>query len=272
MLATAPAESLVSSHEIASADCRIFETASADRQTKRYECEAAASGLWAQFLPPPTNSTATLTNMVTLLLFYAYLIAAPLVAVAFCHERTPGLPYRYVVARSRLTSCDLWPFRMSSGSSNDSSGGGRHLVDAGTQLQLAADSVGSQNMACPHLLSDAADALTEIGEYWSESWEAVTYAAEEASVAFHSLSNLQQRTELAALYKGVSSELRAISTIVGCTSIGPPSAVPNLAGLSHYLKEAGKLVEKEGECKDSKTFGKALRRASKSIHALAKEY
>jgi len=161
---------------------------------------------------------------------------------------------------------------MSSGSSNDSSGGGRHLVDAGTQLQLAADSVGSQNMACPHLLSDAADALTEIGEYWSESWEAVTYAAEEASVAFHSLSNLQQRTELAALYKGVSSELRAISTIVGCTSIGPPSAAPNLAGLSHYLKEAGKLVEKEGKCKDSKTFGKALRRASKSIHALAKEY
>ena len=210
--------------------------------------------------------------MVTLLLFYAYLIAAPLVAVAFCHERTPGLPYRYVVARSRLTSCDLWPFRMSSGSSNDSSGGGRHLVDAGTQLQLAADSVGSQNMACPHLLSDGADALTEIGEYWSESWEAVTYAAEEASVAFHSLSNLQQRTELAALYKGVSSELRAISTIVGCTSIGPPSAVPNLKGLSHYLKEAGKLVEKEGKCKDSKTFGKALRRASKSIHALAKEY
>ena len=161
---------------------------------------------------------------------------------------------------------------MSSGSSNDSSGGGRHLVDAGTQLQLAADSVGSQNMACPHLLSDAADALTEIGEYWSESWEAVTYAAEEASVAFHSLSNLQQRTELAALYKGSSSELKAISAIVGCTSIGPPSAAPNLEGLAHYLKEAGKLVEKEGECKDSKTFGKALRRASKSIHALAKEY
>ena len=208
-------------------------------------------------------------SMETLLLFYAYLIAAPLVAVAFCHE-TSGLPCRHV-ARSSLTSCDLWPFRMS-GSSNDSSGGGRHLVEAGTQLQLAADSVGSQTMACPHLLSDAADALTEIGEYWSESWEAVTYAAEEASVAFHSLSNLQQRTELAALYRGLASELRAISAIVGCTSIGPPSAVPNLQGVAHYLKEAGKLVEKEGKCKDSKTFGKALRRASKSIQTLAKEY
>ena len=220
-------------------------------------------------------------SMETLLLFYAYLIAVPLAAAAFCHETsglpwarsidTSGFPFRYVVARSSLTSCDLWPFRMS-GSSNDSSGGGRHLVEAGTQLQLAADSVGSQTMACPHLLSDAADALTEIGEYWSESWEAVTYAAEEASVAFHSLSNLQQRTELAALYRGLSSELRAISAIVGCTSIGPPSAVPNLQGVAHYLKEAGKLVEKEGKCKDSKTFGKALRRASKSIQALAKEY
>ena len=159
-----------------------------------------------------------------------------------------------------------------SGSSDDASGGGQYLIEAGTQLQFAADSVGSQKMACPHLLADAADALKEIGEYWSESWEAVTYAAEEASVAFYSLSNLQERTELAALYRGLSGELKAISGIVGCTSVGPPSAVPNLEGLAHYLKEAGQFVEKEGACKDSRAFGKALKKASKSLRALAKEY
>lgn len=161
---------------------------------------------------------------------------------------------------------------MSGSSESDASGGGHYLIEAGTQLQLAADSVGSQKMACPHLLADAADALKEIGEYWSESWEAVTYAAEEASVAFYSLSNLQERTELAALYRGLSGELRAISSIVGCTSVGPPSAVANLEGLAHYLKEAGQFVEKEGACKDSRAFGKALKKASKSLRALAKEY
>jgi len=159
-----------------------------------------------------------------------------------------------------------------SGSSEDSPGGGQYLIEAATQLQLAADSVGSQKMACPHLLADAAEALKEIGEYWTESWEAVTYAAEEASVAFYSLSNLQERTELAALYRGSSSELRAISAIVGCTSIGPASAVQNLEGLAHYLKEAGHFVEKEGACKDSQSVGKAFRKASKSLQALAKEY
>ena len=240
---------------------------------------------------PPINHIVDrwpqITTMNALLRCYVCLLFAPLAAVAFHPEISRNLPpqnsggaYSYSRAertpllptsRSKITSCYLWPFRMS-GSSDNASGGGHYLIEAGTQLQLAADSVGSQQMACPHLLADAAEAIKEIGEYWSESWEAVTYAAEEASVAFYSLSNLQERTELAALYRGLSGELRQISAIVGCTSVGPPSAVPNLEGLAHYLKEAGQFVEKEGACKDSRAFGKALKRASKSLRALAKEY
>jgi len=176
--------------------------------------------------------------------------------------------------------CKLWPFRMSSSENgmsssengNGSGGGGQHLIQAGQYLQVAAESVGPQSLACPHLLRDAADALTEIGQYWSESWEAVTYAAEEASAAFHALSRLQQRAELAALYSGSSSELKAISAIVGCSSVGPPSAVPNLEGLAKYLQDAAMFVESEGECRDSRAFGKALSNASKSLRALAQEY
>jgi len=169
--------------------------------------------------------------------------------------------------------CKLWPFRMSSSENgNGSGGGGQHLIQAGQYLQVAAESVGPQSLACPHLLRDAADALTEIGQYWSESWEAVTYAAEEASAAFHALSRLQERAELAALYSGSSSELKAISAIVGCSSVGPPSAVPNLEGLAKYLQDAAMFVESEGECRDSRAFGKALSNASKSLRALAQEY
>ena len=101
---------------------------------------------------------------------------------------------------------------------------------------------------------------------------AVTYAAEEASTAFYELSRIQQRPELASLYAGSSSELKAMSAIVGCTSVGPPSSVPNLEGLAKYLGDAGHFVEKERELKESRAFGQALRKASKSLQALAKEY
>lgn len=188
-----------------------------------------------------------------------------------CIEHTSSAPQCHRTSVAGLI-CKLWPFRMSSDNSDSDSGGGYHLIQAGRYLSAAAESVGPQNLACPHLLRDAAEALTEIGQYWTESWEAVTYAAEEASAAFHALSRLQKRTELAALYSGSSNELRAISGIVGCTSVGPPSAVPNLKGLATYLEEAGRFVEKVGECQDSRAFGKALRKASKSLEALAKEY
>lgn len=167
----------------------------------------------------------------------------------------------------------LWPFRMSS---NDGGDGGEHLIRAGQELKIAAISIGPSNYACPNLLSDAGTSIAEIGEYWSESWEAVTYAAEDAYAHFHSLSQLQgnNHPKLATMYSAIACELKQISSIVGCTSIGPLTAVPNLVSLSETLNEVAKYVEKCGdECSDdSRAFGKSFRTASKSIRSLAKSH
>jgi hypothetical protein len=180
--------------------------------------------------------------------------------------------------KERLVKCEPWPFKLSAEGAEGGNGGGsgQHLVRAGQELQAAAASVGPENYACPRLLKDAGDSFSEIGEYWTESWEAVTYAAADASSIFHALAQLQGPTqpELAKFYSGSSIELREIASIVGCTSVGPPTAVPNLEGLSRHLKDAAKYVEKCGdECsEDGRAFGKSLRQASKSIRALAQEY
>eukprot|EP00586_Coscinodiscus_wailesii_P015448 CAMPEP_0172516308 /NCGR_PEP_ID=MMETSP1066-20121228/275201_1 /TAXON_ID=671091 /ORGANISM="Coscinodiscus wailesii, Strain CCMP2513" /LENGTH=170 /DNA_ID=CAMNT_0013297733 /DNA_START=195 /DNA_END=708 /DNA_ORIENTATION=+ len=150
--------------------------------------------------------------------------------------------------------------------------GGDHLINAGQELRTAATCVGPENLAYPRLLREAGENLMEVGQYWTESWEAVTYAAEDTSSIFQSLSRLQQSPELAGLYSGSSSELKAISGIVGCTSVGPPSAVANLERLSKYLEETAQFVEKEKACQDSRGFGKSLRKASKEIMTLAKQY
>ena len=161
-------------------------------------------------------------------------------------------------------------------SSSDGSDRGEHLIRAGEELKTAAISIGPSNYACPNLLKDAGTSITEIGEYWSESWEAVTYAAEDAYVHFHSLSQLQgnHHPKLATMYSAIAFELKQISSIAGCTSIGPLSAAPNLVILSKTLKEIALYVEKCGnECSDdSQAFGKSFRRASKFIGSLAREY
>lgn len=161
-------------------------------------------------------------------------------------------------------------------SSNDGGDGGEYLIRAGQELKTAAISIGPSNYACPNLLSDAGTSIAEIGEYWSESWEAVTYAAEDAYTHFHSLSQLQgnNNPKLATMYSAIACELKQISSIVGCTSIGPLTAVPNLVSLSETLNEVAKYVEKCGdECsEDSRAFGKSFRIASKSIRSLAKRH
>jgi hypothetical protein len=189
-----------------------------------------------------------------------------------------GLPLTPVLGDGfhsrRLAASDLSPFKMSA--TTEGSGGGQHLIRAGQELHAAAESVGPQDNACPRLLKDAGDSLSEIGEYWTESWEAVTYAAEDASSVFLALAKLQGQTQpgLARLYSGSANELREISSIVGCTSVGPPTAAPNLEGLSRNLQEAAKYVEQCGDdcSEDGPAFGKSLLRASKSIQALAREY
>lgn len=169
----------------------------------------------------------------------------------------------------------MFLFSSSDGNVDDGGGGGggQHLVNAGHYLQAAAESVGPENYAGPHLLKDAGDSLIDIGRSWSTSWESVTYAADEAAEMFYELSMLQEQPQLQKLYGASCGELKEIASISGCTSIGPPSAVPNLEALSQCFQQAAKFVEESGVVyQDCRQFGISLRKASQSIQALAKEY
>jgi len=185
---------------------------------------------------------------------------------AFIHEQRR---VRIIETRSRRDDDD----------DDKGSHGGQHLVNAGNQLIGGADA-----SACPKLLKEAGQSLIGIGNYWTTNWEVVTYEADDAAKTLHALSQLMQQTnqeQLAKLYGASSGELRAIASIVGCESIGPPSAVPNLLGLSQRLQEMARYVEEacvrsddedSSSIEDGTAFGKALRNASASIQALADEY
>ena len=156
---------------------------------------------------------------------------------------------------------------------NDESGGGSHLVNAGQALVLAADAIGfSQSHAIPRLLRDAGQSVTEIGQSWSLSWEAVTYAADDASSCFFALARLQEDQELNKLYSASASELLAMSGIVGCTSVGPPTALPNLIALSDSLRKIATVVKRVEDYKDITILSQSLVEASDHIQTLANEY
>lgn len=153
---------------------------------------------------------------------------------------------------------------VSSSSSNGKVQSGSHLVDAGYTLISAADAI-SLTSASPRLLRDAGECLVDIGQSWTNSWEAVTYAAMDGASFFLSLSQLQRRQELAQAFKGAGGALSGISAIRGCERVGPPSSAPKLMTLSQSLRMAADLVE-EAELQQS------LREASESIETLANEY
>jgi len=180
----------------------------------------------------------------------------------------------------------------SSGTAISIATAGQYLCTAGTSLQSASIFVGSGNptMAGAYLLKEAGLALEELGQYWTTSWEAVTYAAEDASMAFHALARAQPQqgnTQLASLYSRISNELTGISDIVGCTSVGPPTAVPHLVGMVSSLLEIAQFVEREHTYDDeendnnnekdkntthSQAFATHLREASTSLQQLIDLY
>mmetsp|Transcript_26581 Transcript_26581/g.78621 ORF Transcript_26581/g.78621 Transcript_26581/m.78621 type:complete len:211 (-) Transcript_26581:100-732(-) len=153
---------------------------------------------------------------------------------------------------------------MSSSTSNDRVQGGSNLVNAGYILISAAEEV-SLTSASPRLLRDAGECLVDIGQSWTNSWEAVTYAAMDGASFFVSLSQLQRRQDLAQAFKGAGGALSGISAIRGCEKVGPPRSVKKLMTLSRSLEMASNLV-------DEVELQQALREASASIDALVCEY
>jgi hypothetical protein len=77
----------------------------------------------------------------------------------------------------------------------------------------------------------AGEALIRAGRAWAMDWDEVTEELAEASQDFYKIAVKN------SLYESIAQELEDASTIEGCTSVGPPSAVPNLIAIKEHLKE-----------------------------------
>lgn len=87
-------------------------------------------------------------------------------------------------------------------------------------------------------LQSPAQALIQAGNAWALDWEEVTFACSDAAEAFGKVTG----------YEKVAEDLQDLSLIGGCTSVGPPSSVPNLLDLQRHFKElAGETGNKEFE-------------------------
>lgn len=94
-------------------------------------------------------------------------------------------------------------------------------------------------------LTPAAQALIQAGNAWTTDWEEVTYACADAADVLQNVEG----------YEKVASALHDLSEIGGCTSVGPPSSVPNLLELQLYFKEMAKDIGNEEFMTISDAFG-----------------
>lgn len=100
-----------------------------------------------------------------------------------------------------------------------------------------------------HLLQ-AGSSLLSAGKAWDTNWDDVTYAMEDASKAFYDISNvfgsanIDESLELALSFESIGDELREISSISGCTAIGPPSSCGNLFAIEKHLMDVSVVLKK----------------------------
>ena len=115
----------------------------------------------------------------------------------------------------------------------------------------------------------AGDALLQAHDSWTFDWTEVTMALADAATSFSKISDQFSESNSAAsdLYQKISQELEDASNISGCSSIGPPSSVPNLEAIRNYLFE---LSELEDEDIHSPTASAHLFEAFKAITSLVK--
>jgi hypothetical protein len=82
-------------------------------------------------------------------------------------------------------------------------------------------------------------AFAQSGSAWLEKdWEGVTVALEEASLAIS--QHIRDTTSLSAdailPWPLIAQELKDISTIEGCSSVGPPASIPNWLSIQAMLR------------------------------------
>jgi hypothetical protein len=100
------------------------------------------------------------------------------------------------------------------------------------------------------LLLQAGTHLVEAGESWTTDWNSVRESMESASQAFYDISNvfgsanIDESMPLGTLFENIGRELEDISSISGCTSVGPPCSVPNLLAVEEHLTAVSKILKK----------------------------
>ena len=135
-----------------------------------------------------------------------------------------------------------------------------HLVAAGNYFKGIDENVGN--------------ALCQAGIAWSSDWSQVAEALEEASTAFWDvLSKKNISPTLQTICRSVAQELEDISTIEGCSSIGPASSIPNWIAIHGYLEEAAAAYEesRDQEEKDQAIY-EILTKTSREIEKLIEAF
>jgi len=100
-----------------------------------------------------------------------------------------------------------------------------------------------------HLLQ-AGTHLVHAGEYWSSDWSVVQESMLLASQSFYDISNvfgsanIDESLPLGTLFENISHELKDISNISGCCSVGPPCSVPNLLAIKEHLIGVSIILKK----------------------------
>ena len=100
------------------------------------------------------------------------------------------------------------------------------------------------------LLLQAGTHLVEAGESWTTDWDSVRESMGSASQAFYDISNvfgsanIDESMPLGTLFENIGRELEDISSISGCTSVGPPCSVPNLLAVEEHLTAVSKILKK----------------------------
>jgi hypothetical protein len=81
-------------------------------------------------------------------------------------------------------------------------------------------------------------AFIQSGSAWlAKDWDGVTVALEEASLAIsHYLRESCASADAIQLWTLIAQELKDISTIEGCSSVGPPASIPNWVSIQAMLR------------------------------------
>jgi hypothetical protein len=118
------------------------------------------------------------------------------------------------------------------------------LKKAGDSFVSLSTSLDEPAASC---FQSAGDALLQAHDSWTVDWTEVTMALADAATSFSRISDHLSESNSAAshLYQKIAQELEDASNISGCTSIGPPSSVPNLEAIRDYLLKLSELEDED---------------------------